>query len=700
MSINNNQQFITLTIDGQSVTCASGDTILAAAKQNGIQTILSFCAHPQLKPSGACGICVVEVAGNAKLVRACSTLAVEGQVVSTQTPRVQRVRKNIIELLLSDHKGDCVAPCQTACPAQTDCQGYVGLIALGKEEESVNLLRQNLPLPGSIGRVCPHPCETKCRRKLVEEPISIAALKTFAATSAEGTLPQIAASSGKRIAVVGGGPGGLSAAYFLRLKGHEVTVYDASPQMGGMLLYGVPEYRLPKSVLAKEVAFIAATGVQYKNNVRIGKDITLDQLQKEYDAVIVAIGAQGSYTLGCSGEELQGVISGIAFLRDVSGRGQNALDTTYLSNIKGKNVAVVGGGDTAMDACRTSVRLGASNVYNIYRRTREEMPANPIEIEEAFEEGVEFKFLTNPLSVEGKDGKVSHVRLQKMALGEPDASGRRAPIATDEVEDLAVDTVIVMIGQSIDTQGLSDIALTSRRTIAADTKTCTTNLPGVFAIGDATNKGASIAVEAIGEAKLCARIVDIYVHTGEVIAPTAQIKVTQSKSADDFADEKKIARKKFKIKSASLRRNNFSEVNSPLTPAAAKSEAMRCLECGCAAYFTCKLLKGANDVGADVAAFEGDGHTYAIDGSSHKLVRDMNKCILCGLCVRFCELEGAGVLGLMNRGFDCVVKPELEKPLAKTQCIACGTCASVCPTGALVLKQDKGRTIPLKSNPL
>ncbi|MDR0293194.1 MAG: FAD-dependent oxidoreductase, partial [Oscillospiraceae bacterium] len=427
---------ISLNIDGREVTGFEGQSILDIARENGID-IPTLCHDDRVEIYGSCGLCVVEAEGNPRLLRACSTLAADGLVVSTNTKRVRENRRAALELLLSDHTGDCRPPCVLACPAQTDCQGYAGLIANGEYEEAYKLILEKIPLPASIGRVCPHPCEEACRRELVEEPISIAALKRFAGDLAlargEAHVTQAAPPTGKRIAVIGGGPGGLTAAVCLRAKGYGVTVYDAMPHMGGMLRYGIPEYRLPKSVLQEEIDAIGETGVEFCNNVKIGRDITLEYLRKTYDTVIVAVGAWSSVTLGCPGENLNGVLGGIDFLRDV------AMNRPVFT---GRRIAVVGGGNTAMDACRTAVRLGAEAVYNIYRRTRNEMPAEAAEITEAEEEGVVFKNLTNPIEITGGGGKVKAVRLQIMELGEPDASGRRSPVPVPGKEEtLEVDTV-------------------------------------------------------------------------------------------------------------------------------------------------------------------------------------------------------------------------------------------------------------------
>ena len=679
---------IKLNIDGIALEGLEGQTILDVARAGGID-IPTLCHDKRAEMYGACGLCVVECEGTPKLLRACSTMAADGMAISTDTPRVRENRKATLELLLSDHCGDCRAPCMQACPAQTDCQGYVGLIANGEYKEALKLVKDKIPLPASIGRVCPHPCEEACRRTLVEEPISIAALKAFVGDidlRGEAYTAQAAPDTGKKVAVIGGGPGGLTAAYFLRAQGHAVTVYDAMPAMGGMLRYGIPEYRLPKALLQQEIDAVAGMGVEMCNNVRIGRDITLDALRGAYDAVVVAVGAWTSTGLRCPGEDLEGVVGGIDFLRDIA-----RYDFT------GRSVAIVGGGNTAMDACRTAVRLGASAVYNIYRRTKNEMPAEEIEIIEAEEEGVIFKNLTNPIEVVGEGGRVRAVRLQIMELGEPDASGRRSPVPVPGKEEvIEIDTMIAAIGQKTDMAGLEALDKTRWGTIVADENTFLTNLPGVFAVGDATNDGAGIAVTAIGEAKRAAGMIAKYL-AGEALAFEPEYLVKSEKTEEDFADREKCARAKMPHRSPEERRKDFLEINLGLSEEEAKREAVRCLECGCMDYFECKLIQYANQYQVKPEKYNGKTHHRAGEDGHPFIRRNPDKCILCGLCVRVCdETVGAAAIGLVDRGFGTVVKPALDKDLRRTGCIACGMCVAVCPTGALVETTMLAKQVPLK----
>lgn len=671
---------IKITIDGRELTGNAGDTILTIAAQHGIE-IPNLCYHKELKVYGACGLCVVEAQNSPKLLRACATVASDGMVVRTDTPRVKQARRVALELLMSDHEGQCQGPCAMRCPAHTDVQGYLKQIALGNDREAVRLIKEKIPIPASVGRVCPHPCESDCRRALVEQPLSIAYLKAFTADrdleSADPYRPTPAPDTGKRTAVIGGGPAGLSAAYYLRLAGHAVTVYDAMPEMGGMLRYGIPEYRLPKAVLAREIAAIQELGVRMENGVKIGRDLTLEALRSQNDAVLVAVGAWRSSSIGCPGEELEGVLGGIDFLRQVN-LGQRP-------DI-GARVVVVGGGNTAMDACRTAVRCGAQEVYVVYRRTRAEAPAEDLEIEEALEEGVTFRFLTNPVEILGENGRVKAVKLQLMELGEPDASGRRKPVPVEGAfETLEADTVIAAIGQKCDPAGLEALALSGKGTVTADEENCLTNLEGVFAAGDATNRGASIAIEAIAEGDRAAAAMNAYLQ-GEPMCFREPYYSQRQVTAEMLADRPKKARAVMSVKDPQARRHTFEAVIDGFTEEQARAEAGRCLECGCHDYADCKLIRYANLDPIEPERFAGEKHACFQEQELVCIERDQGKCILCNLCVRTCrEDAGQGLLGLVGRGFQSVIRPEFKDVDVAAICKDCRKCAERCPTGALKL---------------
>ena len=681
---------INLTINGIKVQAPEGSTILEAARSAGID-IPTLCYDKAVEVYGACGLCVVEAEGIPKLLRSCSAKVSEGMVVNTESERVVRSRKIAMELLMSAHDGDCVAPCQLNCPARTDCQGYVGLIANGEYDAAIKLIKSKISLPASIGRVCPHPCEKACRRQNVEEPINIAQLKAFAADmdlKSDSYIPEVQEPTGKKVAVIGGGPAGLTAAYYLTIMGHSVTVYDMMDKMGGMLRYGIPRYRLPKEVLDKEIAIIEKTGVKFVNNSKLGVDYTIESLKAENDAVIVAVGAWKSSSMRTPGEDLDGVYGGIDFLRGVI-QG-NAPEI-------GEKVAICGGGNTAMDACRTAVRLGAKEVYVVYRRTRNEMPADKLEIDEAEEEGVVYKFLTNPLSFNGEDGKVKSITLQVMELGEPDASGRRRPVPVEgKTEEIAVDSVILAIGQKLVTGDVSELELNDRGNIIADADFFTTSIDGVFAIGDATNRGASIAIEAIGEADRCAKAVDAYLNGQELDTRVPYIS-KRDESAIDYSGKEKESRVNPEVLPADVRNKNFDEVSLGFTEEEAKQEANRCLECGCREYYKCKLLSVAQRYDINPERFKGEmPQKYSRDENAF-IERNTSKCILCGLCVRSCrEVMKLSSIGLMGRGFKTDVSPAFSLPLDETNCNNCGLCVQLCPTGSLTEKFNLPKQVPLK----
>jgi NADPH-dependent glutamate synthase beta subunit-like oxidoreductase len=397
--------------------------------------------------------------------------------------------------------------CEETCPVHLDIRGYVGLIADDRFQESLDLIRQKLPFPATIGRICPHPCEEKCNRGYRDKPLCIRDLKRFVADSdEEDSVPRIQ-PNGKKVAVVGGGPAGLTCAHDLAMAGYSVTVFEALPVAGGMLAVGIPQYRLPRDILNKEIDFVKKLGVEIKTSVRIGKDIPFDDLFTQgFQAVFIAVGAHKDQKLRVPNEEAPGVVSGVDFLRDI------ALGKKVTV---GSRVGIVGGGNVAMDAARSSLRLGAKEVCIIYRRTRDEMPASAEEIDAALHEGITIEYLVAPVEVVLKNGSVSGMKCIRMQLGEPDASGRRRPVPVEGSEfELGLDMIIPAIGQASDLSFLPEdggVAMTKWGTVIADAQTGATSRAGVYAGGDCVS-GPWIAIGAIAAGKEAAKAIDGYLQ--------------------------------------------------------------------------------------------------------------------------------------------------------------------------------------------
>lgn len=673
-----------ILVNGRDVVVQTGESLLAGLLANGFD-VPNLCYLKELEPFGGCGLCLVEIKGMPRPVRACAVKPFEGMEVETESPRIVQSRKISLGLLLSDHRGDCVAPCRQACPANQDCQGYAGLIANGRYDEAFRLIMEDNPLPGCIGRVCPHPCEDACRRELLEGPLSLMQLKRFAADIAGARyVPVIQPSSGKSVAIIGAGPAGLSAAYFLARKGHTVEIFDMMPEAGGMLRYGIPSYRLANAVIDQEVARIQKMGVAMHFGQKLGKDIQLEELKVRFDAVFVAVGAWSSTSLGCEKDALPGVLGGIDFLRDVAMGNAPGI---------GGRIAVVGGGNTAMDVARTAIRLGAKEVCLIYRRTRAEMPADKQEIAEAEEEGVQFIFLAAPDGVMEANGRACGLRLQMMRLGTADASGRRRPEPTGEIKEMLFDTIIAAIGQKVLPDGLQALSKHRWQTIQADPATYATNMEGVFAGGDAINDGPSIAITAIAHGKQAAQAIDGYLR-GDRVPMQKPFFVRQKDIAkEDLPDVPAVSRAMPSHQPPAIRKQHFDEFVNPFSEEDARQEASRCLECGCCDVYDCKLLPLLQQYGAQDVGITGRMRIPQSDTSHPAIWRDANKCVLCGLCVRVCgEIVGANALGFDGRGFEASAQPAFDWPLAKSECVSCGHCVSICPTGALQERRPFGKS--------
>ncbi len=680
---------VTITLDGREVKAQEGATILEVAREHGIE-IPTLCSDDKLEPYGSCWLCIVDVEGARGFVPSCSTRVADGMVVTTNSDDIRATRRLCLELLLSDHYGDCVAPCTITCPAGIDIPGYIDHIKNGRFQEAVALIKERNPLPLIIGRVCPHTCETQCRRNNVDEPIGINNLKRFAADYDIACnvpyTPELAPSTGKKVAIIGGGPAGLSAAYYLVQMGHEPTIFDAMPALGGMLRYGIPEYRLPNAVLDKEIQGILDLGVKAETGVKLGEDISVEGLLDDgFDAVLLAAGAWDSRSMRVEGEDLGGVIHGIHFLRDV----------VLGKDVKvGPKVCVIGGGNTAIDAARTALRLGAPEVTILYRRSRAEMPANDIEIEEAEEENVAFHFLAAPTKLIGSNGTLEKMEYVEMELGEADESGRRRPVPIPGSEKFVdVDTVIAAIGQGPDASFLDDgtaVEVSRRGTVQVDDATMRTGDERVFAAGDLVT-GAATAIEAIAGGRKAAIAIDRFLNSepldGQPYVYNHVKGDLENIDKADYEDIEKAPRAPMPTVPPEKRVTNFDEMCLGLTQEAAIKEAERCLQCICEAAEDCKLRNHASEYDVAPARLDGARRHYKVDDSHATLKLDPNKCVMCGLCVRLCsEIKHIDALGFAGRGFGAVVQPIFGRSLNDTNCDSCGECADICPTGSIVKK--------------
>lgn len=546
-------------------------------------------------------------------------------------------------------------PCQVACPISTDVQGYVALIAQERFDDALKLIRETNPFPSVCGRICTHPCESACRRTQVDEAVAIRGLKRFAAEAGKARkLSDVRSrkSEAKRkhptpdtrhptakVAVIGAGPAGLSCAHDLALLGHKVTVFEALPVAGGMLRVGIPDYRLPKMVLENEINQIKDLGVEIKTNHPIGEKETISDLldKKGYKAVFVATGAHRSLKLQVKGANLKGVTTSLDFLKKVN----------LGSRVEvGNRVAVIGGGNTAIDCARTAFRLGAKEVTIVYRRSRKEMQAQPGEIDEALAEGVKIEFLSMPTRLVGRNSKVAALECVKMKLGSPDETGRRRPVKIEGSEhQFPVDMVISALGQNIDASFLTKkdtVLLNPRGLIRADRRTTATSRDDVFAAGDCVT-GPATATEAIAAGKRGAYAIDMCLR-GEDLS---ELEVSKEAAVDELGPEtieklRILQREHMAHLPIEMRLKNFNPVEKSFSKEGAVREALRCL--GCAA-------------GARINEAE---------------------CVSCLTCVSVCPY-----------GVPAVKKGDVVE-IDISQCQSCGICASECPAMAISLRQAGG----------
>lgn len=520
----------------------------------------------------------------------------------------------------TDGCGGYEAPCSKACPAHVNVAGYVSLVGEKRFAEAYSLIMQNNPFPSICGRICTHPCEGECNRGLADKPIAIRDLKKYVADTAyanDEPVVKALPKNGKSVGIIGAGPSGMTCAYYLALLGYEVDVYEEEPVAGGILAYGIPEYRLPKAILQKEIDHIVNTGVNMHLNCSVGKDVTMDELKTKHDAVYIATGNKFSKKMDVPGEELPGVIHGLDFLHDVNLGKEVAI---------GKNVVVVGGGNTAMDVSRTLVRLGAERVTVLYRRGLIDMPAEKIEIQEAMEEGVKFVPMTAPVKVLG-NGKVEGIECLNTKYIETDGFGRRK-VETEEGTNYVVecDMVIPAVSQYFDLPFVKKDAFetSEKGNFVTDAKTMMTSVTGIFAGGDMI-RGSDVAITAIADGKNAAINIDVYLGGNGVLNVGSEIELPSKQHEDSL-----FKHERFPIEYLPLdeRKSTFNEAVVGYTEENAVAEARRCLRCD----------------------------------TQYKATVDPDKCLDCGLCVEFCP-QGAPKMVLRDQPIPLAIEvKEEDKP--------------------------------------
>ena len=547
----------------------------------------NFVAEVDEAKCVACAQCVEVCPGNAlklgqKLCSDCALPEPEYTKVTETFNFAKAVNENYRENR-EDVMPTGTAPCKAACPAHVPVQGYLKLAAQGRYTDALELIKKENPFPAVCGRICNKRCEADCTRGSVDEAVAIDEVKRFIAdhdmNEATRFIPKMVNQIGRpyteKIAIIGAGPAGMSCAYYLANKGYPVTVFDRNPVPGGMLTLGIPAFRLEKDVLNAEIDILREMGVEFRCGVEVGRGVTIQQLRDEgYKGFYLAIGAQKSAKLNIPGEELEGVFGGVEFLREVNLGNKPAI---------GKRCAVIGGGNVAMDVCRSAVRLGAEETYIIYRRSQDEMPADPEEVQEAMEEGVKFRFLNAPVEIIGRDGKVSALKVEAMELGEPDEKGRRISVGTGKFETIELDSVIGAIGQTVDWGGLDvgRLVTTKKGTAEADALTYQTAQPDIFAGGDCYT-GPSFAINAIAAGKEAAISLHRYVHPGQTLTAGRDRREYRALDKEhvmlDVASFDNDRRQQPGYNAAKAK--TFADARVTFTEEQVRRECARCLGCG------------------------------------------------------------------------------------------------------------------------
>jgi len=691
---------ITLTIDGGQYSAREGETVLDVARREGID-IPALCHEEGMAAWGACRLCLIEVEGWPKLQAACTTWVAEGLVVHTDTPRVRARRKSYLEMYLSDHNAYCEAPCSHACPTHIDIPAYMAALAGGDPAGAAAIVREELPFPAILGRVCPRYCEPVCRRGEVDDPVAICALHRAAADHSDPILiPGV--PTGRRVAVIGAGPAGLTSAWYLTTLGHEVTIYDANERPGGSLRYSIPEFRLPEKVVDKELEPLWDAGVRFVGESELGYEVDPDGLfDAGFDALIISVGAWEQPTHVLPGDDT--ALKGLDVLRRVRG-GRTVKFTT--------KVAVVGDDITALDVARTARRKGAKEVVVVCEHTAADLPAGARSLSAALEEGVKFEFGTVAKKVRAKAGKAQGIECVRVTS----EKGHTKEVRGSRF-DVAATTVVVAtgyaprLGESVD-----DLLLSDDARLAANPFTGRTPTDGVFAAGDAVT-GSRSAVHAVADGKRAALAVDAWLHgedleeLEEALAAYSGLPyLDQLKDAEQLGDagarlaERNPVWLKMGASADPAARATMPqvgklkrlsgvdvEVERGYSLAAARAEAARCLQCECPSVGSCDLQRlGVEYEVTENALVTKGGLVRQVEPQyEHPFIRrDMDRCIACGRCVRVCrDVAGPACYDFTGRGFTIKVDTPYSDALQLADCISCGRCVSSCPTGALTFNE-------------
>ena len=693
---------IRVTVNDREMEVYAGLTILQALLQEGVH-VPHLCYDIRVERSnGNCGLCVVELGPDGREVKACQTPIRPGMEIRTGGARLEGYRKIRLEQLLSDHNADCVAPCVTTCPANIDIQSYLRQVGNGNHEAAVKIIKDRNLFPSVCGRVCPHPCEAACRRNLVDTPVAINHVKRFAAdwdmARATPWMPKKADPTGRKIAVVGAGPSGLSAAYYSALNGHAVTVFERQPAAGGMMRYGIPAYRLPRATLDREIGLIESLGVRLVTGKALGTHLRLEDLQRDFDAVYLALGSWLATPLQIEGENLDGVRLGIHYLEQV----EKGTDSA-----PGESVIVLGGGNTAIDCARTALRRGAANVKLVYRRTHAQMPAEEFEIKEALREGVRMQFLSAPVRISRNAAGRKEVQFIRMTLGDKDRSGRFRPVPVEGSEFvIEADTVIGAVGQGTNTQFLYNdlpVRLNKWGDIEVNPKTSQCSVDKVFAGGDCVT-GPATVIQAVGAGRRAAEAMHALLSRGYVSGDNTNYCCSRGTLEDlprwEFEEMPRIPRSPMRYLADGERAGGFREVELGYAEEEARREAKRCLKCGCSERYTCALRREARAHGIEYREPLHSRPSLPLVQDHPFILRDHNKCISCGRCVAACaEIEGPDVLALHYQRGRQLVGTKSGLPLRDTDCVSCGQCVNSCPCGALDYRREKGKVFRAINDP-